>query len=143
MPDTLASFNVDGIGYIISANEGDGREYIYAKTQQTCIAAGHTWDGDEDGNKFANEIDDCISFSDEARGGDIVDLVDAFHSLKTSLDDNDQLKRIKIVTDKNQYLANDNITIFGGRSFSIWNEQIKLVFDSGDDIAKQVFTIDS
>ncbi|MFQ3188575.1 MAG: hypothetical protein ACI9UH_000844 [Gammaproteobacteria bacterium] len=112
---------------------------------------GHTWDGDEyqvggddeDSNKFANEIDDCISFTDEARGGDIVDLVDAFHPLKTALDDNDQLKRIKVVTDKNQYSATDNITIFGGRSFSIWNEQAELVFDSGDDIAKKVFAIDS
>ena len=85
MPDTIASFSVDDASYIISANEGDGREYIYASTQQTCIGIGHTWDGDEyqvggddeDNNKFANEIDDCISFTDEARGGDIVDLVDA------------------------------------------------------------------
>ena len=151
MPDTITSFSVDGASYIISANEGDGREYIYDSTQQTCIGIGHTWDGDEyqvggddeDSNKFANEIDDCISFTDEARGGDIVDLVDAFHPLKTALDDNDQLKRIKVVTDKNQYLATDNITIFGGRSFSIWNEQAKLVFDSGDDIAKKVFAIES
>jgi DNA-binding beta-propeller fold protein YncE len=151
MPDTIASFSVDGASYIISANEGDGREYIYDSTQQTCIGIGHTWDGndyqvgsdDQDSNKFSNEIDDCISFTDEARGGDIVDLVDAFHPLKTALGDNDQLKRIKVVTDKNQYLATDNITIFGGRSFSIWNEQAELVFDSGDDIAKKVFAIDS
>jgi len=151
MPDTIASFSVDGASYIISANEGDGREYIYDSTQQTCIGIGHTWDGndyqvggdDQDSNKFSNEIDDCISFTDEARGGDIVDLVDAFHPLKTALDDNNQLKRIKVVTDKNQYLATDNITIFGGRSFSIWNEQAELVFDSGDDIAKKVFAIDS
>jgi hypothetical protein len=151
MPDTIASFSVDGANYIISANEGDGREYIYDSTQQTCIGIGHTWDGDEyqvggddqDSNKFSNEIDDCISFTDEARGGDIVDLVDALHPLKTALIDNDQLKRIKVVTDKNQYLATDNITIFGGRSFSIWNEQAQLVFDSGDDIAKKVFVIDN
>ncbi len=148
MPDTIASFSVDGANYIISANEGDGREYIYESTQKTCIG---TWDGDEyqvggadeDSDKFSNEIDDCISFTDEARGGDIVDLVNAFHPLKTALDDNDQLKRIKVVTDKNQYSATDNITIFGGRSFSIWNEQAELVFDSGDDIAKKVFAIDS
>ena len=59
------------------------------------------------------------------------------------LDDNDQLNRIKVVTDKNQYLATDNITFFGGWSFSIWNEQAELVFDSGDDIAKKVFAINS
>lgn len=151
MPDTVASFSVDGSDYIISANEGDGREYIYSATQQTCEAAEHIWDGDEyevggddeDAVKYANELDDCISFIDEQRGGDIVDLVDASHPLKAALDDNDQLKRIKIVDDKDQYSAGDNITTFGGRSFSIWNDQAELVFDSGDDIAKKVFAYDS
>jgi hypothetical protein len=150
MPDTIASFSIDGASYIISANEGDGREYIYASTQQDCDDAKHSWDGDEyeaggddeDATKYATEIDDCISFTDEQRGKNIVDLVDAAHPLKAALDDNDQLKRIKIVADKDQYSAEDNIVIFGGRSFSIWNEQAELVFDSGDDIAKKVFAID-
>ena len=151
MPDTVASFSIDGAGYIISANEGDGREYIYSTTQQVCEAAGHGWEGDEyevggddeDATKFANELDDCISFTDEQRGKDIVDSVDASHPLKAALDDNDQLKRIKVVADQDQYSANDNIAIFGGRSFSIWNEQAELVFDSGDDIAKKVFAAGS
>ena len=151
MPDTIASFSVDGADYIISANEGDGREYIYSSTQKACVAADHNWDGDEyevggddeDATKYENELDDCISFTDEQRGGDIVDIVDASHPLKAALDDNNQLKRIKIVADKENYSAEDNIVIFGGRSFSIWNEQAELVFDSGDDIAKKVFAVDS
>jgi DNA-binding beta-propeller fold protein YncE len=151
MPDTIASFSIDGASYIISANEGDGREYIYASTQQACDSAEHSWDGDEyevggddeDATKYANELDDCISFTDEQRGKNIVDLVDDSHPLKAALDDNDQLKRIKIVADKESYSAEDNIVIFGGRSFSIWNEQAELVFDSGDDIAKKVFAIDN
>lgn len=151
MPDTIASFSVGGANYIISANEGDGREYIYSATQQVCEAAAHSWDGDEygvggddeDAAKFANELDDCISFTDEQRGKNIVDLVDAAHPLKAALDDNDQLKRIKIVADKESYSAEDNIVIFGGRSFSIWNEQAELVFDSGDDIAQKVYAIDN
>ncbi|MBL4798886.1 MAG: choice-of-anchor I family protein [Oleispira sp.] len=151
MPDTIASFSIDGAGYIISANEGDGREYIYSTTQKACAAADHDWDGDEyevggddeDAIKYANELGDCISFTDEQRGKNIVALVDASHPLKAALDDNNQLKRIKIVADKEHYSAEDNIVIFGGRSFSIWNEQAELVFDSGDDIAKKVFAIDS
>lgn len=150
MPDTIASFNIDGASYIISANEGDGREYIYKTTQKICDAAKHSWDGDEfeiggddeDSVKYANELDDCISFTDEKRGKKIVDLVDASHPLKAALDDNNQLKRIKIVADKDQYSADDNIVMFGGRSFSIWNDQVELVFDSGDDIAKRVFASD-
>jgi DNA-binding beta-propeller fold protein YncE len=151
MPDTIASFSIDGASYIISANEGDGREYIYASTQQACDDAKHSWDGDEyeaggddeDATKYDTEIDDCISFTDEQRGKNIVDLVDASHPLKAALDDNNQLKRIKIVADKESYSAEDNIVIFGGRSFSIWDEQAELVYDSGDDIAQRVFAIDS
>jgi hypothetical protein len=151
MPDTIASFSIGGADYIISANEGDGREYIYSTTQQTCETASHSWDGDEyqvggddaDADKYANELDDCISFTDEARGGNIVDSVDDLHPLKMALNDNDQLKRIKVVTDKESYLENDNIVTFGARSFSIWDEQAGLVYDSGDDIAKRVFAIDS
>jgi hypothetical protein len=150
MPDTIASFNVGGADYIISANEGDGREYIYETTQESCDTANHTWDGkeyqvggdDEDADKYANKLDDCLSFIDEARGGDIVDLVDSEHPLKAALDDNDQLKRIKIVHDKEAYSAEDNIVTFGARSFSIWNDKAELVFDSGDDIAKKVFASD-
>jgi hypothetical protein len=151
MPDTVASFSIDGRDYIISANEGDGREYIYSTTQQTCETASHRWDGgeyqvggvDADADKYANEADDCLSFTDEARGGNIVDLVHSSHPLKAALDDNNQLKRIKVVTDKESYSASDNIVTFGARSFSIWNEQAELVYDSGDDIAKRVFAIDS
>lgn len=150
MPDTVASFNVGGADYIISANEGDGREYIYSTTQQACETASHSWDGDEyevggddeNATKYANELDDCISFTDEARGGKIVDSVAASHPLKAALDDNNQLKRIKVVADKESYAAEENIVTFGARSFSIWNAQAELVFDSGDDIAKKVFAID-
>jgi DNA-binding beta-propeller fold protein YncE len=150
MPDTIAGFSIDGADYIISANEGDGREYIYSTTQQTCDDANHSWDGDEyqegggdaDPDKYANELDDCISFTDEARGGKIVDLVNGSHPLILKLDDDNQLKRIKVVADKESYSADDNIVTFGARSFSIWNAQAELVFDSGDDIAKRVFALD-
>ena len=36
MPDSLAAFTIDGEEYVISANEGDGREYIYETTKQAC-----------------------------------------------------------------------------------------------------------
>ena len=150
MPDTLASVDIDGTTYILSANEGDGREYIYETTQETCDNASHTWDGDdfapggddEDATAYTTEEDDCISFIDEARGGDMVDLVDAAHPLKAALDDNDQLKRIKVITDAASYAAGDDIVTFGARSFSIWSEAGDLVYDSGDEIAKQVYAVE-
>lgn len=144
MPDTITSIEIDGKTYILSANEGDGREYIFETTQETCEAGDYTWDGDDFTGtlEFSTEEDDCISFIDEARGGDIVDSVDAAHPLKAALDDNNQLKRIKVITDQDSYAAGDDIVAFGARSFSIWNESGTLVFDSGDEIAKKVHASD-
>jgi DNA-binding beta-propeller fold protein YncE len=154
MPDTLASVDIAGSTYILSANEGDGREYIYETTQEVCDNASHTWDGDdfapggddEDATAYTTEEDYCISFIDEARGGDIADLVDASHPLKDALDDNDQLKRIKVINDVansgGTYAAGDDIVTFGARSFSIWSEAGDLVYDSGDVIAKQVYAVE-
>ncbi len=151
MPDTIASIEIDGETYILSANEGDGREYIYETTQQACDNAGHTWDGDdfapggddEDADAYANEEDDCISFTDEARGGDIYDLVDAAHPLKDALDDNDQLKRLKVINDFDSYAADAPVISYGARSFSVWNAQGQLVSDSGDTIAEKVYEADA
>lgn len=150
MPDTISSIEINGATYILSANEGDGREYIYETTQETCDNAAHTWDGDdfapggadEDATSYTTELDDCISFVDEARGGDIVDLVDAAHPLKAALADNDQLKRIKVTNDFASYAAGDNIVTYGARSFSIWNANAELVYDSGDIIAKKVYEVE-
>ncbi|WP_296981667.1 MULTISPECIES: choice-of-anchor I family protein [unclassified Thalassolituus] len=144
MPDTLASVEIGGATYVLSANEGDGREYVYETSQQTCEAAGQIWDGDDFSGTpgYSLNTDDCISHIDEMRGGDLYDLVDEAHPLYDALDDNDQLKRLKFVVDSDSYGAADTLYAFGARSFSIWNAAGELVFDSGDDIAKRVFAAD-
>jgi len=145
MPDTLTSVEIDGETYVLSANEGDGREYIYDATQETCDNAGHSWDGDdfEGTAEYSTEEGDCISFTDEARGKDSVDLVDDAHPLKEALDSNSELKRIKVTNDFESYAAGDDIVSFGARSFSIWSAEGELVFDSGDMIAQKVFEADA
>ncbi len=42
MPDTLDSYSVNGQTYIVSANEGDGREYGFKTTQAECDQAGRS-----------------------------------------------------------------------------------------------------
>ena len=145
MPDTIVSVEIDGETYILTANEGDGREYIYETTQETCDLAGHTWDGDDfdETPAYSTEEDDCISFTDEARGKDIADLVDADHPLKEALSSNDELARLKVTNDFASYGEDDDIVSFGARSFSIWNAAGELVYDSGDTIAKKVFELDA
>ncbi|HBS41775.1 MAG TPA: alkaline phosphatase, partial [Oceanospirillales bacterium] len=145
MPDTVASIEMGGETYILTANEGDGREYIYETTERACDDAGHTWDGDDNrGNElYDTEINDCISFTDEARGKDIVDLVDDAHPLKEALDDKALLGRIKVTNDVDSYAATDDIVTFGARSFSIWDASGTLVYDSGDEIANEVYRADA
>lgn len=141
MPDAIVSFEKDGELYILSANEGDGREYQYTTTQETCEEAGHDWEGkDNSGNdEFSTLEDDCTSYTDEARGGKIAGKVAAEHPLKSALDDVAQLKRLKLIDDKDSYAAEDEIYSFGARSFSVWNADGGLVFDSGDEIADRVY----
>ena len=145
MPDTIVSFTQDGNNYLVTANEGDGREYIYESTQYDCVDAGHDWDGDDynpASTEYITELDDCISFTDEGRGDDL--NVDALHPLATNVADGDlTVSRIKVVMDNENIGADDNILTFGARSFSIWDEAGELVFDSGDMIAKKVFELDS
>src|SRR5690606_39318423 len=89
MPDTLASISINGNTYILSANEGDGREYVYETTQQACETAGHLWDGDDFTGlaEFSTEQDDCISHLDEIECSVLVDLTDQAHPIKAMLDD--------------------------------------------------------
>jgi len=101
-PDSIASYKVRGITYLVTANEGDGREY-----------------GDfEDEKKIKKlNLDPSIE-ADYAEENDLKVMVD--------LGDTDK---------DGDY---DKLYAYGARSFSIWDSNGDLVFDSGDDISKKV-----
>ncbi len=154
MPDTVIPLTVNGETYIISANEGDGREYIWQASQQSCDNANHEWDekkdysaggGDEDASLYATELGDCIAYTDEARGKDL-NAVASAHPLSPDSqgefdisDDDNSVGRIKVVYDNHDTViaADDDILTFGARSFSIWNMDTELIYDSGDDLSKR------
>lgn len=100
-PDSIDSYTVNGKTYVVTANEGDGREY-----------------GD---------------FEDESK---IKKLTLADSIVAEYADDND----LKVMVDlgKNANDEYEKLYTYGARSFSIWDEKGDLVFDSGDEIAKQV-----
>ncbi|WP_171758811.1 choice-of-anchor I family protein [Vibrio sp. RE86] len=135
MPDTLDSYSVDGKTYIVSANEGDGREYGFKTTQQQCDQAGFTWDEDDyqGTGEYTSKQGTCLSHIDEVRGKKL--KVSSDHPLAEALKDNNQLARLKVVKSDKEVGAKDNVQAFGARSFSIWDEHGELVFDSGDDLA--------
>ncbi|MBY7728748.1 choice-of-anchor I family protein [Vibrio splendidus] len=142
MPDSITSYSVDGSTYIVTANEGDGREYGIKTTQKLCDNKGFEWDGDDyqGTENYTTEKDFCIAYVDEVRGKKID--VDANHPLAGALKDNKQLARLKVIKPQGTLAADQKVQAFGSRSFSIWDESGELVFDSGDDFARIVLEQD-
>ncbi|MCF7494683.1 choice-of-anchor I family protein [Vibrio sp. L5-1] len=142
MPDSITSYSVDGNTYIVTANEGDGREYGIKTTQQMCDDKGFEWDGDDyqGTENYTTEKDFCIAYVDEVRGKKLD--VDVNHPLAGALKDNKQLARLKVIKPQGTLAADQKVQVFGSRSFSIWDESGELVFDSGDDFARIVLEQD-
>ncbi|WP_430411786.1 choice-of-anchor I family protein [Kordia sp.] len=107
LPDAVENTQIKGVTYIITANEGDSRDYP--------------------------------GFSEEARVSEITLDLTRFPNAKI-IQQNDQLGRLKITTTKGDIDNDgdyDELYMFGTRSFSIWTTKGDLVYDSGNDIAKQ------
>ena len=126
-PDTIASYSWNNNDYIVTANEGDGREYFFkSANKESCLIEGGL-DYDKD--------DGCLAYTDEARAKKLTLDPINFASVKNN---NDDLGRLKVSTVKGD-LDNDGdfdqLYTYGARSFTIWDTDGKVVFDSGDDIA--------
>ena len=106
MPDAIAAFEINGKTYIATANEGDARDYG--------------------------------GYSEETRVGDLTLDPTAFPNAAT-LQQDANLGRLKTTTaqgDTDGDGDHDIIYSYGGRSFSIWDDQGNLVFDSANDFER-------
>ncbi|MCG8669235.1 MAG: choice-of-anchor I family protein, partial [Pseudomonadales bacterium] len=123
MPDSIVSFSMGGADYVVTANEGDSREYIYETDEETCNDAGHEFDDGE-----------CISWIDETRVKDLT--LDPTVFSDDTVQDNENLGRLKAISTEGDTDGDQDIDIiysFGTRSFSIFNASTgALVSDSGD-----------
>ena len=102
-PDAITSFMVNGKTYLATANEGDARDY--------------------DGYSEEDRVDDLTLDPTE-------------YPNAAALQDENDLGRLKTTTangDEDGDGDVDQIYSYGARSFSIWDENGNLVFDSGDD----------
>ena len=108
MPDAIASYTVSGQTYLVTANEGDAREY-------SCFAEESTF-GDTAG------ADSFASYWDVAN--DAVKPAAKLGAQKTTLSFPTKTPVVGSVT---------NLYTFGGRSFSIRNANGTLVWDSGSE----------
>ncbi len=108
-PDAIATYTVGGTTYVVTANEGDAREYA-GFAEETRVRS-----------HFSAGLDPAV-FPD---------------ALNLTFDSN--LGRLRTTTTPNAGRTAKNgaglgteIVTFGGRSFSIWTTEGARVFDSGD-----------
>jgi 2',3'-cyclic-nucleotide 2'-phosphodiesterase/3'-nucleotidase/5'-nucleotidase len=101
-PDTIASYDVDGDTYIVTANEGDSRDY--------------------DGYSEETRVGKMTLSKQLAKANPKLAKKKKLGRLKVSKEGAD--------TDGDGKA--DRLLAYGARSFSIWSAQGELVFDSGD-----------
>ncbi|NUM44374.1 MAG: bifunctional metallophosphatase/5'-nucleotidase [Anaerolineales bacterium] len=101
-PDAIASFNVGGETFLVTANEGDVRE----------------WDGYDELTRIEDLPLDPTAFPNAAE----LQAEDALGRLRATLANGD--------TDNDGDY--DEIYSFGARSFTVWDADGNLVWDSGD-----------
>ena len=122
-PDAIDSFTVDGKTYYITANEGDARIRPDGDIE------------DEQGNVLVEEGD---IFNEEQRIGKATLDPEVFPNAQ-ELQKDENLGRLKITNTQGDLDGDgdfDKLFSYGARSFSIWDDQGNLVFDSGDQIAQ-------
>jgi len=126
MPDAIDSFRVRGRTYLVTANEGDAREYFFeVENEEACEAQGGL-DYDED--------DGCLSWIDEDRIKDL-DLDPVAFPNAGELQENVAIGRLAAITTEGDIDGDgdyDELHVFGARSISIWDAEGKLVGDTGD-----------
>lgn len=132
-PDSIASYEVNGRTYIVTANEGDGREYVDdAETEAACLEDG--------GVKF--DDGDCFYYVDEADLSDLALDASVFsNDMIVKLQDGDGIGDLTVTNalgDANEDGHYEAIYAYGARSFSIWNDEGELVFDSGDQFERKI-----
>ena len=126
-PDTISSFSWKGANFIVSANEGDAREYFFDVTDEADCTAKGGLDYDED--------DGCLAYIDESRVENLT-LAANFDYLNNDDDDIGRLKVSTVKGDTNDDGQYESLYAYGARSFTIWDSNGLVVFDSGDDIGR-------
>lgn len=108
MPDGIANYTIGGVNYLVTANEGDAREYDGFEEERNITDVDYNLDPTVFQNIDILELESNLSAINVTIGSGDANGDDLF----------------------------EEIHVFGGRSFSIFNAETgALVFDSGNDFA--------
>lgn len=119
LPDAMDTYTVDGTTYIVTANEGDGRDWEKYSEEARIKDLGVPEKTDAPGL--------CTGFA-----GMTEDEIDAFTS-------DNYAGRLKVTTSaglNEEGTCFDELYTFGGRGFSIFTAEGERVYNSGDDFER-------
>lgn len=127
-PDTIANFTWKDATFIVTANEGDAREYFFeAADEAACTAAGGV-DFDED--------DGCLAYTDEVKVEDLTATANSELAMLQATGEADDLRVTSAMGDADGDGEYDAAYAYGARSFTIWDQNGLVVYDSGDDFER-------
>ncbi len=128
MPDSIATFSWNGAPFLVTANEGDAREYFFdAADEAACLAAG--------GGAY-DEDDGCLGYTDEVK---LKDLNAAPGSALEQLQLGGEIGSLRVTRALGDADGDGDYThaySYGARSFTVWDQNGLVVFDSGDDFER-------
>ncbi|MBU2979434.1 choice-of-anchor I family protein [Alteromonas sp. C1M14] len=127
MPDTITKMTWKEATFLLTANEGDAREYVFdADDEDSCLAAGGL--DYDDG--------DCLAYTDEVKVEDLDAETNSALALLQATGEADDLRVTLAMGDADGDGEYDAAYSYGARSFTIWDENGEVVFDSGDDFER-------
>lgn len=119
-PDGITMYEANGSSYIVTANEGDARDYdgFSEETRVKSLKDKVKLNADKYPNYTQEQLDELVA---------------------NGLFDDDQLGRLRVTSEmgKNENGLYESLYSYGARSFSVWNANtMELVFDSGSDFER-------
>lgn len=127
-PDTIANFTWKDATFIVTANEGDAREYFFdAADEAACTAAG--------GVDF-DENNGCLAYTDEVKVGNLTAAANSELAMLQATGEADELRVTSAMGDADGDGEYDAAYAYGARSFTIWDQNGLVVYDSGDDFER-------
>ncbi|AXT39448.1 collagen-like protein [Alteromonas sp. BL110] len=127
-PDTIANFTWKDATFIVTANEGDAREYFFeAADEAACTEAGGV-DFDED--------DGCLAYTDEVKVEDLTAAANSELAMLQATGEADGLRVTAAMGDADGDGEYDAAYAYGARSFTVWDQNGLVVYDSGDDFER-------